>query len=476
MKLSIWVGVALGLTLVGLSIVGAALEWPAPAREGSPETVQSLLSAGSIRALLTQAPAIATAFPPFGTIMLVSVGAGVAVVSGLIEDIARLVARLSPRSLSTPLVIGLGLVAHQLSDALIVVYLPVCAMIFSHHGRSPALGVLVGFAAFSGALYASFGPGLQDLILLGMTHEAARSASLAWTFNPLANWWFSAASAVALLLAGWGVTDGLLDRGPRFASPEPGPAGALAPNHRALAAAAGAGVVVVGLYVALSVGEAAPLMDSQARNLPRYAPVFQAGAAFLTLLLISMGAVYATAAGRWRSADDMYRALTYGMERLAPFFLMAVFIGFLLALIDLSRLGDAAVAALTLLLRQSAAEKTTLVAALTGVTALLDFVVFSASAKWALMAPTLVPAFAETGLPPELTTAAFRLGDSVANILNPLQPAAALAILNVRRWSPQMSVARFLACMSLYALAFFITGGGLLAIWMTAGWPLGPFT
>lgn len=475
MKLSIWVGMGLGLTLVCLSMIGAAYGWPAPAREDGAETVQSLLSADNIRTLLTQAPRIATGFPPFGTIMLVSVGAGIAVLSGLVEDAARLIGRLSPRRLSTPMVIGLGLVAHQLSDALILIYLPVCAMIFSHHGRHPALGVLAGFAAFSGALYASFGPGLQDLVLLGITHQAAQSAGLEWAFNPLANWWFSAASAVMLLLAGWAVTDCVLERGPLFQPCAPA-SDDTATNGAALAAAAAAGVAVLGLYAALSVGQAAPLADHQADSLARHAPAFQAGAAFLTLLLASMGAVYAFAAGRWRSAEDIYQALTYGMERLAPFFLMAVFIGFLLAMIDLSRLGDAAVAALTAQLKGSAGQEGLLITALTGATAALDFLVFSASAKWALMAPTLIPAYAQAGLPPELTTAAFRLGDSVTNILNPLQPAAALAILNVRRWAPELSLGRFLACMAVYALAFLTAGGAVLALWIAEGWAFGPFT
>ena len=475
MKLSIWVGTGLGLALICLSMIGAAAEWSAPAREGGSETVQSLLSADNIRTLLTQAPKIATGFPPFGTIMLVSIGAGIAILSGLIEDFARLVSRVSPRALATPMVFGLGLLAHQLSDALILVYLPVCAMIFNHHGRSPALGVLAGFAAFSGALYASFGPGLQDLVLLGITHQAAQASGLEWAFNPLANWWFSAASAVTLLCAGWFVTDGLLERASGFRASPPS-SGDPGPNGPALAAAAAAGAVVMALYAVLSLGQGAPLADHQASSLARHAPAFQAGAAVLTLLMTSMGLVYAFGAGRWRSAEDIYKALTYGMERLAPFFLMAVFIGFLLALIDLSRLGDAAVGALTLWLRESRADKAVLITALTGTTAALDFIVFSASAKWALMAPTLIPAFTQVGLSPELVTAAFRLGDSVTNILNPLQPAAALAILNVRRWAPEISLGRFLACMAFYALAFFFAGGSLLALWIAQGWAFGPFT
>lgn len=475
MKLAIWVGMVLGLTLICLSVVGAAAGWPAPVSEGGSETVKSLLSADNVRSLLTQAPTIATGFPPFGTIMLVSIGASIAVLSGLIEDFARLVSRISSRALATPLVFSLGLLAHQLSDALILVYLPACAMIFSHHGRHPALGVLAGFAAFSGALYASFGPGLQDLVLLGITHQAAQAAGLEWAFNPLANWWFSAASAVALLFAGWVVTDRVLERTPRF-RPAPPQTDEMNPNGLGLVAAAAAGAVVLALYAGLSLGQAAPLADYRAHSLARHTPAFEAGAAFLTLLLMSMGLAYAVGARRWRSAEDVYQALTYGMERLAPFFLMAVFIGFLLAMIDLSRLGDAAVTALTLGLRESRADQVVLIAALTGTTAILDFIVFSASAKWALMAPTLIPAFAQAGLSPELVTASFRLGDSVANILNPLQPAAALAILNVRRWAPEISLGRFLACMALYAIAFSLVGGGLLALWIARGWAFGPFT
>lgn len=65
---------------------------------------------------------------------------------------------------------------------------------------------------------------------------------------------------------------------------------------------------------------------------------------------------------------------------------------------------------------------------LSGVTLIIAFVVLSivldlfieTSAKWAVMAPVFVPMMMLLGYSPELTQAAYRIGDSVCNIITPL--------------------------------------------------------
>jgi aminobenzoyl-glutamate transport protein len=51
------------------------------------------------------------------------------------------------------------------------------------------------------------------------------------------------------------------------------------------------------------------------------------------------------------------------------------------------------------------------------ITALLDLLIASASAKWALLGPIFVPMLMQLGLAPELTQAAYRTGDSTSNVI-----------------------------------------------------------
>ena len=54
------------------------------------------------------------------------------------------------------------------------------------------------------------------------------------------------------------------------------------------------------------------------------------------------------------------------------------------------------------------------------VSCFFDLFVGSASAKWSALAPIVVPMFMLLGISPEMTTAAYRMGDSVTNIATPL--------------------------------------------------------
>jgi len=66
--------------------------------------------------------------------------------------------------------------------------------------------------------------------------------------------------------------------------------------------------------------------------------------------------------------------------------------------------------------------------------AVINLVMGSASAKWALMAPVFVPMFMLLGYPPEVTQAAYRVGDSVTNIVSPMMSYFALIIAFVQRY------------------------------------------
>jgi aminobenzoyl-glutamate transport protein len=59
----------------------------------------------------------------------------------------------------------------------------------------------------------------------------------------------------------------------------------------------------------------------------------------------------------------------------------------------------------------------------------VNLLIGSASAKWALLAPIFVPMLMQLGLSPELTQAAYRVGDSTTNIITPLMPYFPLVVV-----------------------------------------------
>ncbi len=98
----------------------------------------------------------------------------------------------------------------------------------------------------------------------------------------------------------------------------------------------------------------------------------------------------------------------------------------------------------------------------------------SMSAKYAFFAPVFVPMFMQVGISPELTQAAYRVGDSVTNVITPLNPYMVILLVFMRQYVPKGGLGTLVALMLPYAGAFFVAWSLLLVGWMLVGADLGP--
>jgi aminobenzoyl-glutamate transport protein len=103
-----------------------------------------------------------------------------------------------------------------------------------------------------------------------------------------------------------------------------------------------------------------------------------------------------------------------------------------------------------------------------------NLLIGSMSAKYAFFAPVFVPMFMQVGVSPELTQAAYRIGDSVTNVITPLNPYIVIILVFMQRYAPQAGIGTLVALMLPYALVFGVTWTALLVVWMGLGLPLGP--
>ncbi|HMP45394.1 MAG TPA: AbgT family transporter, partial [Sphingopyxis sp.] len=75
---------------------------------------------------------------------------------------------------------------------------------------------------------------------------------------------------------------------------------------------------------------------------------------------------------------------------------------------------------------------------------------------------------------PEMTTAAYRMGDSYTNIMTPLMSYFPLILAFSQRWDRTMGVGSLLALMLPYALIFMAAGIAMTVGWVLLDLPLGP--
>ena len=106
--------------------------------------------------------------------------------------------------------------------------------------------------------------------------------------------------------------------------------------------------------------------------------------------------------------------------------------------------------------------------------AFIDLVMGSASAKWAIMAPVFIPMFMMLGYSPELTQLAYRIGDSVTNIISPMMSYFALIVAFVQLYDKKAGIGTIVSLMLPYSVAFFIGWMVMFFLWILLDIPIGP--
>jgi aminobenzoyl-glutamate transport protein len=78
------------------------------------------------------------------------------------------------------------------------------------------------------------------------------------------------------------------------------------------------------------------------------------------------------------------------------------------------------------------------------------------------------------GYSPELVQGAFRVGDSVTNIITPLMSYFPLILTFAHKYEPDAGIGTLIATMLPYSVVFLVVWMVLLAVWIWAGIPMGP--
>jgi aminobenzoyl-glutamate transport protein len=483
--------VVLIVAVVVVSMIGAGADWQV-VNPTSGETLRatSLLSSANLHRLLVEMPRTLTGFPPLGYVLLIMLGAGLAEGTGLFAAAMRAAVRWAPKSLLTPLVILTGIVGNQAVDAAFVILPPLAAALYVAAGRHPLVGIAAAFAGVAGGFSANLMPGSLDALLLGISEPAARLLVPDWQMNIAGNWYFIVAMTCLFLPVGWWVTERVVaPRMGRWTGPTSTGIGAddIAPaaERRGLRAAGLAAVLVVAFVGLLAwplpwagVPGGAPLFDEAAAASGRLEqglqPLFQSLVAGFFLLFLLTGLAYGRAAGVTRTHRDEIRLISTGMAGLAYYIVLAFVAGHFVAMFNWSNLGAILAINGAEALASAGLPSPALLGGIVLLGATINLMIGSASAKWALLAPVLVPMLMLLGVSPEMTTAAFRMGDSVTNPITPLMVYFPLVLTFCQRWDPRFGIGGLIALMLPYSLSFLVTGLAMTVLWVLFGWPLGP--
>ncbi len=504
---------------------------------GPPIGPRSLLTPDGVYWMLSSMLRNFTALPALGLIFVAILGIGLAEKFGFFSALMRAAALITPRALLTPMIVFVGANASVASDAGYIVLPPLAAALYAAVGRHPLAGLAAAFAGVAGGFGAGFFPTGGDGALAGFAQDAAHVVDPRYSVNILHNFYFKAGSAFVVMLAGWFVTDRIVE--PRLrragAAPAAAVAGgvpgvdemALAPGEgRALVLAMAAGATVLALFAALIF---VPGMPLHGPGLPALAdgrvvvhqpvavdpppvaagtgpaPDAASGAVFahapllvregpgsarlveppgsrwshviVPVIFFSFlvpGLVFGRLTGRLRTQRDVVDGLQHGVRSVVPVLTIAFFMAQFVNYFAYTRLDRMLAYAGGSLLVQAALPVELLLVLFVLLVVFGDFAISGMLSKFGVLAPIFVPMFMMAGISPELTVAAYRIGDSVVNIVTPLNSYLLVILAVLQKYRAGAGLGSLISLMLPYSLVCGAAWTVFLLAWYVAGVPLGP--
>jgi aminobenzoyl-glutamate transport protein len=460
-----------------ISAVVAAFD-VAVVHPGTGETVAvvSLLTLEGFHRILRSLVSNFTGFAPLGTVLVAMLGIAVAEGSGLIGAALKLLVLSAPRKLLTFAIVFAGIMSNTGGEVGYVLLLPLAAMIFLAVGRHPLAGLAAAFAGVSGGYSANLLLGTIDPLLAGLSQEAAHLVAPGYEVSAACNYYFMAASTFFIAAAGTFVTEKIV--APRFGEYEgTEKASSIEPLTREEKRGLIWAAVAAALFAAFLLWGTVPadgfLRDPETGDL-LHSPFMSGIVAFIFFGGAFVGLAYGLAARTVRSDSDVMKAMGKSMETLGAYLVLVFFAAQFVAFFNWTNLGLVVAVEGADLLRASGLGPIPLMVAFIILSGIINLTMGSASAKWAIMAPVFIPMFMLLGYTPEFTQAAYRVGDSVTNVISPMMSYFALIVAFIQRYDPRAGMGTLVATMLPYSIAFFLVWTVLLIVWVLVGLPLGP--
>jgi p-aminobenzoyl-glutamate transporter AbgT len=209
-----------------------------------------------------------------------------------------------------------------------------------------------------------------------------------------------------------------------------------------------------------------------------YTPVMGGGAPLMGsivplifVLFVIPGVVHGYVSGKFRSHRDVIKGMSKSMESMAYYLVLVFFAAMFIYVFTRSDIGVLlAVKGANLLEGRPVWQ---IICGVILLTATVNLLIGSASAKWAMLSPIFVPMLMLLGISPEFTQAAYRVGDSTTNIITPMMPYFPLVVVYCQKYFTKTGIGTVTSMMLPYSLSFLVLWSLFLLVYWQIGIPLG---
>jgi aminobenzoyl-glutamate transport protein len=440
--------------------------------------MNNLMSADGFRWMYTNILPNFLRFPPLGYVLVVMVGIGLAEGTGLFAVMIRALVLSAPRKFITAAVVMAGVISHLAVEAGYVILIPLGAMIFHAVGRHPMAGLAAAFCGVSGGFGANIVIGSIDPILAGISQSAAQLIDPQMLVNPAVNFYFMFASSFVVLFVGVWVTEKIVEPrlgeykgdAEKFLIVQLTPA-----EKKGLKRAGLAAVLFLGLLAMTIIPENGLLRDPQTGSVLN-SPFFTGIIVGILLFFLIPALVYGITVGTVKNDKQMMGHIIKSMNGMGSYIVLVFFAAQFVFFFNYSNLGLIIAIKGASALTQINFTGPVLIGAFVLLAAFINLFMGSASAKWAIIAPVFIPMLMllDPGYHPALTQAAFRIGDSLTNLITPMMSYFALIVTFAEKYDKRYGIGTIISTMIPYTVFLTIFWIAVLLIWMWLGIPLGP--
>jgi aminobenzoyl-glutamate transport protein len=444
--------------------------------------VISLFSGEGLRRIVAGLVTNFTGFAPLGTVLVALLGVAVAEHSGMLSAAMRSLVMGASKRMVTVMIVFAGVVSNTASELGYVVLIPMAAMIFHSLGRHPLAGLAAAFAGVSAGYSANLFIGTVDPLLSGITQEAAQLLDPEYLVGAEVNWFFMIASTFLIAIMGTFVTEKIVE--PRLGPYNESEASIdlgeqkvdeiTAQERKALRMAGLTFLILCGL-LALTVVPEWGVLRNQDTGGVKNSPFLKGIVAYIFVTFAIPGYVYGRIAGTMKTDRDVIDAMSKSMGTMGMYIVLVFFAAQFVAFFKWTNLGTVMAVKGAVMLQTLGLDGPEVFVFFIILCGMVNLTLGSASAQWAVTAPIFVPMLMLIGFAPETIQAAYRIGDSVTNVITPMMSYFGLILAVAAKYKKDLGIGTLIATMLPYSMIFFVGWTLLFYLWVfVLGWPVGP--
>ncbi|WP_440858225.1 AbgT family transporter [Staphylococcus shinii] len=446
---------------------------------GDTIAIKSILSSDGLSMILNDAVKNFSEFPALGLVLAVMLGIGVSEKTGYFDKLMIQVVHKAPKKIIVPVIILVGILGNAAGDAATIVLPPLTAMVFIKLGYHPIAGLAMAYASALGGFSANVMIGMSDALLYAFTEPAAKIVDDNVHVNVAMNWYFIAASIIVLLPAVYWVTMrfviprlGTYDTSNSDIKVDEENTGLTPEENKAVFWANISFFAMIALLIVLAIPQNSFLRNAKTGSLLNDAPTINGVGLIILVLFLVPGLVYGIKMKAFQNSKDLGKMLADSMGSMGSFIVIVFFAAQLLAFLEWSNLGVIiAVKGASLLQGQNGIV---LILGIILLSAIINLLIGSASAKWGILAPIFIPMLMLVGFHPAFTQMLYRIGDSISNPITPMMPYLPLLLSYAQKYDNNMKLGSLLSSLMPYTIILSIVWPLFMIIWYLLGWPLGP--